>query len=111
LNDPREFEQGVHSWEDMDAATAPVQAQGPLGGYSVSFLAHGGVTVDVSEANGHAAPYPELVTSDYVRRFTVHAVAKQNADDVDGVVTIAIDLTAEQTAADVAQKTENVYCL
>jgi hypothetical protein len=111
LNDPRGLVHGVHSWEETDPATAPVRAEGPLIGSTVLFRAHGSVTVDVAEQIGHAAPYPDLVTNDYVRRFTVHAEAKQDSGDVDASVTIAIDLTAEQTAADVAQKQQNTFCL
>jgi hypothetical protein len=61
------------------------------------------VTVDVPTASGGAAPYPALVTNDYVRRFAVHVEAL-SAKEVFGTgcvpTSVTLDMMLEQTAAD-----------
>lgn len=66
-------------------------------------LTTGTVTVDVQAASGGAAPYPALVTNDYVRRFAVHVEAL-SAKEVFGTgcvpASVTLDMTLEQTATD-----------
>jgi len=66
-------------------------------------LTTGNVTVDVQTASGGAAPYPALVTNDYVRRFAVHVEAL-SAKEVFGTgcvpASVTLDMTLEQTATD-----------
>jgi hypothetical protein len=61
------------------------------------------VSVDVSRAEGAAAPYPTLVTSDYVREFAIHVetVASQMVSGYGcSPVSAVLDLKLSQTAAD-----------
>jgi hypothetical protein len=86
--DPRTLEMGSMSWPRSEKS---VQVRGwsePSG--TSSFVADGTLAVNVTEAVGSERPYPELVTEDYVRRFSVASEASP-PDGSAVVVTVAIE--------------------
>jgi hypothetical protein len=102
LPDPRALTAGTHTMTPAEAGLAfevsemyPTQCRVEV--------TTGTISVDVSRAEGAAAPYPTLVTSDYVREFAIHVetVASQMVyGDSCAPVSAVLDLNLGQTAAD-----------
>jgi hypothetical protein len=92
--DPRTLEIGSTSWPRSEKS---VQVRGwSEPSRAPSFVADGTLAVDVTEAVGNERPYPELVTEDYVRRFSVAS----DASPPDGsAVRVTLAIEFEQTFA------------
>ena len=98
---------GQYTWS---AAAAGLDVLGPSH-ICAKNVTGGTVTVDVTEQEGKVLPYPDLVTSDYLRRYTIHVEMTGNASSC-GAISMIADFEVEQAATDVVAHRDAVcYCL
>jgi hypothetical protein len=105
LRDPRVLTAGTHTMTPDEAGLTFSVAQGIGTSYCRVEVTSGTITVDVARAEGGAAAYPTLVTSDYVREFSIHveAVSSQMVFGSGcAPASVVLDLMLGQTAADAA---------
>lgn len=96
-----------HTWP---AETVGLTVIGPSH-ICAAVLMGGTVTLDVTQQEGNVVAYPQLVTSDYARRYTIHIELSGNNASC-GTVSFVADVEVEQAAKDVVAHPENVcWCL
>ena len=95
MTDPRSLPLGARSLSPEDAGLAVAVSGG--GGCDL-VIAQGTTTIDVTRAEGGAAPYPTIVTSDYARELAVHL--ESSHDNGCNSMSIMVDLELAQRASD-----------
>jgi hypothetical protein len=102
LRDPRGLTAGTRTMTSTEAGLTFEVSEGLPAQCRVE-VTTATINVDVSRAEGAAAPFPTLVTSDYAREFAIHVetVARQVAFGSGcSPASAVLDLKLSQTAAD-----------